>query len=140
MRYLFGEPTAVTAVGTLTHATVAYHFDRGGPAHVTAEGGWIRAEGFEFRMRYRVIFEHAAAEFDLLRDPVLRLVKDGAVEAVELAPGMMGYDGEVRHFVDVIAGRAKPALSIGDAVATTRLLEGERASLERGGMAVEVGG
>jgi hypothetical protein len=46
---------------------------------------------------------------------------------------LSGYDLELRHAVDLVAGReTRPRATIDEAVAVTRLLEAERESLRSG--------
>jgi len=132
IRHLFGDPMEVVSTGSLDHVTSLYRFGPSGPEHVFAEGGWDHARGFGFRMRYVVAFEHGTMDFDLGRDPNLVLSRDGRCETVPLAAGT-GYDGEVRHVLDLILGRAAaPAVTMEDALAVARLLDCERRSLETG--------
>lgn len=128
VRWCFGEPAGVLSTGTQDHVTTLYRF-AGGPAHVVAEGGWDHTPGFAFRMRYVVVFEHATAEYDFSREPRLLLARGGASETVEL-PAHTGYDGEVRHLLAMIArGDRQLVATVDEAVALTRMLERERASL-----------
>ncbi len=129
--HLFGCPEAVCSSGTLAHVSSSFEF-ADIPGLVVAEGGWMTAAGFGFRMRYLVEFERAVADFDLLRDPVLLVHGDGEPEVVALADET-GYDGEVRHAVDLSLGkRIAPIAPLADAAEVTRLLLGERQSLECG--------
>lgn len=131
IRWCFGDPAAVVSTGDIHHLTTLYRYPHG-PRHVVAEGGWDHDPGFEFRMRYIVVFEGATADFDMGRDPQLLLIRDGTAEPVSLEAGA-GYDGELRHFIDLAAGRAtQPLVTLDDALAVTRLLAAERTSLERG--------
>ncbi|MCA9281742.1 MAG: Gfo/Idh/MocA family oxidoreductase [Phycisphaeraceae bacterium] len=143
VRYLFGMPDEVVSVGTRAHVTTMYRYGRGsdGPVHVVAEGGWDNAEGFGFRMRYRVVFEEATAEFDLARSPRLMVSRDGRCEPVETDDTLTGYDGEIRAAVDAVEhGRPSP-VDIRDTVGVTRLLGHELESLESGRVVrVGVGG
>ena len=127
VRFLFGEPREVTSTGSLDHVTSFYRFDKG-PGHVVAEGGWDHTTPWDFRMRYVVVFENATVDYDLTRDPLLVVYKDGEKKVVAVGAGT-GYDGEVRHFVDVTMKGESPAVTMGDAVRTNRLLEAERESL-----------
>lgn len=129
--HLFGPPRAVSSAGTPAH--VASRFDYPDiPGQVAAEGGWMTAPAFPFRMRYLVEFERAVAEFDSLRDPALLVHGGGAPAAVEL-PDRNGYDGEVRHAVDLALGwRVAMVAPLEDALAVTRLILAERASLASG--------
>lgn len=130
--FIFGTPDAVVSTGTLDHVTTLYRYKKG-PAHVMAEGGWDHTGGFPFRMRFIVVFEKATADFDLLREDKLVVVRNGSTEPVALPSGT-GYDGEIRHFLDVVAGQKKRTAlraTLDDAVAVTELLRAERRSLER---------
>lgn len=131
IRWCFGDPSAVVSTGDIHHLTTLYRY-ADGPRHVVAEGGWDHAPGFDFRMRYIVVFDGATADFDMGRDPQLLLIRDGDPERIPLDPGA-GYDGEIRHFIDLATGRTSPPrVTLEDAEAVTRLLAAERASLERG--------
>jgi predicted dehydrogenase len=129
---LLGTPAAVTSVGDTARITTVYHF-ADGPSHVVASGGWMRG-GADFRMRYLAEFEGGTADFDLLRDPPLKRSNAADAtepEAVEVPPGD-GYEGEVRAFLDAIAGGNSPPVTLADADATLAVLEAERRSLETG--------
>jgi len=130
VHHLFGMPASLTSAGTLDHVTTAYRYDDG-LRHVVAEGGWDHAPGFAFRMRYVAVFERATLDFDLGRDDRLLLCADGESTPVPLADHA-GYDGEVRHLLDAIAGRVELAATIADAEAHARLLDAERTSLATG--------
>ncbi|MDP6538656.1 MAG: Gfo/Idh/MocA family oxidoreductase [Planctomycetota bacterium] len=131
VRWCFGDPQAVTSAGTVDHLSTLYHFD-GGPAHVTAEGGWDNAPGWGFRMQATVVFEQATADFDISRAPQLELSGPGGVEAVEVGD-CDGYDGEVRHLLGLIAaGGGDLRVEVDDARALASLLEAERRSLASG--------
>lgn len=138
VRWLFGTPDSVVSTGGVEHLTTLYRFANG-PRHVVAEGGWDQAPGLPFHMTYRVVFEHATADFDFQRDPLLLLVRDGEAEAVELPPGT-GYEAEIRHLLRTIhAGGGELEVTVDEALHLTRLLEAERASCETG-EAVRLGG
>jgi len=130
VRHCFGEPSAVEVVGDRNLASARYAFDDG-PPRVTAEGGWIDAPDFEFRMAYRAVFERGVAEFDSRLDPPLRVAEPSGPVAVELPDGT-GYDGEIDHAIDVVLGRREPAVTMDDAVLTARLLERELEALAEG--------
>jgi len=130
VRWTLGAPARVHAAGSLDHATTLYGYSEGA-AHVAAEGGWDHAAGFPFTMAYTVVFETATADYDSNREPKLRLTRGGKSEAVPLEP-TTGYDGEIRHFADAIAGKADLAATCGQATALVRMLEAERKSLESG--------
>jgi predicted dehydrogenase len=131
VHWLFGAPRSVASTGSIDHVSTLYRYARG-PRHVITEGGWDHAIGFEFRMRYVVVFENATAEFNLMRDPALTLSRDGKRTPVKLEP-ITGYDGEIRHVLDCIrAKKPMPRATLADAVSVTRLLQAERKSIESG--------
>ena len=123
----FGAPGAVDSTGDENYLRTNYQCDLEVP--VTAEGGWLH-EGFAFRMRYVAVFDDATADFDVGRDPPLLLCRAGGATAVDCGP-LTGYDGEIRHLVDALAGGGTPELSLDDAVVTHRVLDAERQSLAR---------
>jgi predicted dehydrogenase len=128
IRWCFGDPSEVVSTGSLDHVTTLYRF-ASGPEHVFAEGGWDHAPGFPFRMRYVVAFEHATADFDLDRAPALVVSRGGAAEPVPDSRET-GYDGEVRHVLDLVLGRAgEPVVTLDDALGAARILDAERQSL-----------
>ena len=131
IRWCWGTPQSVTSTGSIDHLTTLYRF-ASGPAHVAAEGGWDQMPGFEFRMRYVVVFEAGTADWEVGRDPPLLLYRDGSSEAVALPTGT-GYDGQIRHLLDAITlGRTDLDATISEARAVTVLLEAERRSIQTG--------
>jgi predicted dehydrogenase len=130
--HLCGLPESVASTGSLDHVTTLYRYAPGaGPEHAAAEGGWNHAPGFGFRMRYVAVFEQATLDFDFGREPRLELSRDGRASAVPLAADA-GYEGEVRHLLDAVAGRAELRVTVADAEAHARLLDAERESLRSG--------
>jgi predicted dehydrogenase len=131
VRWLFGDPAEVSSTGSLDHVTTLYRY-RNGPAHVVAEGAWDHDAGFQFRMRYIVIFERATADFDFGRTPQLLLVRDSRAEPVEL-PVASAYELQVQHFLGaIVEGRRELRATLDDALGVAGLLEAERASMESG--------
>lgn len=129
IRHLFGDPSSLSSAGNALHVTTLYRF-ASGPDHVVAEGAWDLAEGSGFRMRYLVNFEQATADFDLTRTPPLLLCRNGKSEPIPLST-LGGYDGEVRHLLDVLHGRVDHLrVTLADAEAVARLLRSERRSLQ----------
>ena len=137
IHWCLGMPRAVRSVGYgrdtagIDHVVTQYEYPH--VPMVVAEGGWSMADGFGFQMQYCVNFERATAVFDLSREKPLRLIVRGeAAVDVEL-PGGMGYDHEIRYFVDCIAQGRKPAVvTLEDAVNTLRIIEAERQSVLTG--------
>lgn len=130
VRFCFGAPASVMSTGSSEHVTTLYRFERG-PEHVVAEGGWNHAPGFPFFMGYTVVFERATAVFALGREPVLEVYRDGKSAGIALEP-WTGYDGEVRHVLDVVSGKTKLRATAEEAEDLVRMLEAERRSVERG--------
>jgi predicted dehydrogenase len=137
VRHLFGRPRAVFSrgysktSGETDHLLTHYLFDRG-PALVTAEGGWCLAQGFGFSMRYTVNFERATADFDLGRAQPLVVHQDGRSEAVKLADSI-GYEGEIRYFLDCIARNQRPTVvTAAEAVDGIAMVEAEVRSIAEG--------
>lgn len=128
--WCFGSPRELISAGSLEHITTLYRYP-GGPAHVVAEGGWDHSPGFEFRMGYTVVFEHATLDFDSARKDPLLLSRAGRSEPIALPP-ISGYDAEVRHMLQCIEHGTPLRATVADALAHTRLIEAERASLESG--------
>jgi predicted dehydrogenase len=127
VRHLFGNPIQVDSSGDSEHVTTLYRF-ADGPQHVVAEGGWDHHAPWPFQMRYTVIFERATASFDVQREPKLIVYRADRAEPVEL-PKLTGYDGEIRHVLDLVAGARLPArASAADGYAVARLLEAEQRS------------
>lgn len=132
IRALLGDPLSVVSTGDVNHVTTLYRFAATGPRHVIAEGGWNHSPGFAFRMRYIVIMERATADFEFGRSPELLLCRDGQATAVDL-PSWKGYDGEVRHAVEVVSrGGHRASVNMEDAWATAKVLEAERESAKTG--------
>jgi len=131
VRWLFGEPSEVSSTGSLDHVTTLYRYPAG-PEHVVAEGGWNHDAGFQFRMRYVVVFEHATADFEFGRTPPLLLAHAGRAEAVPIA-ATSAYELQVQHFLGAItSGSRELRASVDDALGVARLLEAERESLASG--------
>ncbi len=129
--HLFGQPQGLHSVGTRSHVSTSFEYT-GIAGQVVAEGGWLTASTFPFRMRYIVEFERAVADFDITRDPTLQLHDNECSKTIEVS-GKSGYDGQIRHMVDLALGqRVTPVAPLQDAEAVTGLILAERASLETG--------
>lgn len=133
VRWCLGEPDGVSTRGHSDHVSTHYHYEAG-PAHVLAEGGWNHAPGFPFTMGYRALFEDATAEYEFRREQPLLLCRDGQAAPVPL-PDLTGYDVQCRALLDALsAGASRPPVTLGEAYATTRLLEREARSCAAGGL------
>ncbi len=134
--WLFGLPDGVSVAGHREHLTAAYHF-ADGPAHVTAEGCWDADPARPFQMGFEVTFEGGTAVWRLGDDEPLVLHRDGASEAVPL-DDTSGYDGEVRHMLELVRGRGRPRARLAEMLSLTRLLAAEGASLDARGERVSL--
>jgi len=132
LRWCFGDPSLVTSRGNRDDVRTVYRISDG-PSEVSARGAWLDDPATPFVMRYVVRFEEAEARFDLDAASPVRVHRGGTSEAVTL-PAATGYEGEVRHFVELVLGRvARPVATLDEAVAVTAILEAEERSLESAG-------
>lgn len=136
IQYCFGLPKAVFSQGYaketthIDHVVTQYMYDD--IPLVVAEGSWAFQPGAPFHMQYTVNFEQATAVFDLAADSVLTLRKDGEATDIELPEGM-GYDHEIRYFLECIAKGEKPAVIHPEsAVTSVRIVEAEVESIRTG--------
>lgn len=129
--WLLGMPARVYSAGHVNHLTTVYHFENPETC-VVAEGGWLSTPGFPFRMRYRVEFEHAVADWDLSRGAdQLRLTTPGGTVSVALEEAS-AYDRQVAAFIDSLLAGTPGVVTLDDAARVTTLLEMEKASLASG--------
>jgi len=136
VQYLFGMPKSVTSIGysrittEIDHVSTSYEYDD--VPMVVAEGGWAMSDGFGFSMRYTVNFEDATAIFDLAGEHPLTLVRKGKSAPVKLPAGM-GYEHEIRYFLECIRKGERPAtVTLGDAANSVKIVEAEVKSIESG--------
>jgi predicted dehydrogenase len=131
VHWLFGAPKSVASTGSIDHITTLYRYPRG-PKHVVAEGGWDHSPGFAFRMKYVVVFERGTAEYDNARQPQLTLTREGRTQPIEIL-AFTGYDGEIRHVLELVGGTHKTArATLGEAALVARCLLAEKKSLATG--------
>lgn len=131
VRWCFGDPAAVFAVGDTSRFTIGYRFE-GEDAPISATGGWMDTPGFQFRMRYRVEFDDAVADFAHDRESPLLLTRGGEARPVPL-PSTTGYEAEVLHFLEAVRdGRRDLRVTMDDALAVAGLLDAEERSLASG--------
>lgn len=130
IRYLFGEPEAVSCRATSSvsvHDTVHSALFYGGTP-ITAIGDWS-LHGVAFQSGYRVNFEKATAVYE--KGILTVYPKDGSKSYPVPLADISGYFGELSYFCDVIEGKHKntknPAAS---AACTIRLIEHMRKSTE----------
>lgn len=126
---LLGAPRSIRSVGSLTHLTTTFDFPSI-PGQVVAEGGWIHAPTFPFRIRFLVEFEHAVVDFDLAREPSTLVHTQSGTTAIDPGP-LSAYEAEIQHAVRLVAAlEPAPRAALHDALLVTRILHAERASIE----------
>ena len=126
--WTFGEPLSLTSSGSVMHVNTTYRYDNVG---ATAEGIWS-VEDVPFEMKYHVELEHAVFDFDVSRTPTLHVTTHGPTSHTTKTADVSAYDVQVAHFLDVVAGRVEPRVTLDDAIRVTRLLERERSMLAGG--------
>jgi len=134
--WCFGKPDSLVTTGSAEQVTTIYRVGGvggSGAPGVVASGGWAQQASFGFRMRYLANFERATVEFDLARGEHPVTISDADGTRPLNVGTMSGYEAEVRHFLEVIAGREAPRATLGDAVVVSGILELERRSLESRG-------
>jgi predicted dehydrogenase len=136
VQHLFGMPKSVSSrgytktSGEIDHLTTQYVYDD--VPLVSAEGGWVLADGYGFTMQYTVNFENATADFDLAREQPLKLSRDGKTESIDAGPGF-GYAAELRYFLDCVSEGKKPTIvTADDGVRSIKIVEAEVASVRSG--------
>jgi len=137
VRFAFGEPTSVAAAGSRRHVHARYGFGSGIVVEggiVEAEGGWMEDPSFAFTMTAEIVCEKATLDFDLMRDPELRVVSaaDGSISTIVAGreyPTGNGYDHEIAALIRAIASGGPAPVTLGDAARTQRLLDREIAAL-----------
>ncbi len=132
VRYLFGEPAAVSCHATdckTRYDIVQTSFQYGGTP-ISANGCWTAGK-IKFAASYKVDFERASVLFE--QGSVTVYPEEG--EPFRVAPGEFnGYAGEIAYFCDVICGKTEnlknPAVS---AARTIRLVETMKESADHNG-------
>jgi len=141
VRYVFGEPQAVFAVGNSGKATrngidmvVATYLYKKPGLVVTAEGGWHADPSYGFTMRYTVVFDQATADFDLGREgKTLLLHKADAKEPeVVQTASTTGWAAEITYFLECIEKGVPPKVTnAADARKSVALTHAELESIKK---------
>jgi len=142
IQFCFGIPKSVTTfgykkvTGEWDHVITRYGYDADGQQNtptIVAEGGWVMAPGFGFRMTYTVNFDNATACYDMANEnPLILYQADQDPQNIEL-PSDMGYDLEIAYFLDCIANNTKPqTVTLEDAANTIKICEAEAQSAVTG--------
>lgn len=138
VQFCFGRPEAVFASGqsrlsgAFDHVVTHYRVASG--ATVTAEGSWLMAQGYGFKMAFTVNFENATADYDSTRG-------EGALKVFGAAPepqtihcaGGDGYVGELAHLIECIERGTPPSVVTGrDGLTAVEICEAEEKSAQTG--------
>lgn len=134
--WLCGMPKAVLSrgykghTGEIDHVFTQYLYDD--VPMVTAEGGWAMADKFPFAMVYTANFERATVTSDSSQQPMLKLFHNGEMTTPETQPGM-GYEHELRYFIDCIKNNRRPTTATArDGAATFKVIQAENESIRSG--------
>lgn len=98
---------------------------------VVAHGAWDLAPAAGFRMKYLATFERATVEFDISADPTVKIHTSEGTTSPTLPTGS-GYDGEIRHFIDVVTKGEQQRATLAEAAGVARLLVAEAESMRTG--------
>jgi predicted dehydrogenase len=136
IHHCFGVPSAVTSSGYAQvsgepdHVSTQYHFSGAdAPAIVTATGAWCYGAGYDFNMRYTVNCERATIVYDMQAADPLVICAEGKRTPVAVDPAM-GYEREIRYFLDRIANNQRPdRVTVEQAAATLCTIFAERDSI-----------
>jgi len=138
INYCFGMPRAVFSQGYkgpsggIDHVATHYIYDQSQSAPlVTAEGTWTMQEGYGFNMSYTANFEKATACYLLDNEETLTLFRSGyEPELIKLDEGM-GYEFEIRSFVDDILSNKRMNINLlKQAAESVAIIEAEMVSIK----------
>jgi len=138
INYCFGMPRAVFSQGYkgpsggIDHVATHYIYDQSqNTPLVTAEGTWTMQEGYGFNMSYTANFEKATACYLLDDEETLTLFQSGyKPEVIKLDEGM-GYEFEIRSFVDDVLNNKRMNLSLlKQAAESVAIIEAEMVSIK----------
>ena len=137
INYCFGMPKAVFSQGYkgpsggVDHVATHYIYDQSKNAPlVTAEGTWTMQEGYGFNMSYTANFEKATACYLLDDEETLTLFRSSyEPEIIKLDEGM-GYEFEIRSFVDeILRGEKSDMTLLNQAAKSIAIIEAEQVSI-----------
>jgi predicted dehydrogenase len=138
INYCFGMPRAVFSQGYkgpsggIDHVATHYIYDQSQNSPlVTAEGTWTMQEGYGFNMSYTANFEKATACYLLDDEETLRLFRSGyETEIIKLVEGM-GYEFEIRSFVDdILSNKTININLLKQAAESVAIIEAEMVSIK----------
>ena len=135
VQYLFGMPDSVLTravkgpSGGYDHAVTQYIYDD--QKVITAEGGWMMANSFDFQMSFNVVLEKATICYDCTKTPTFKLCPntgDGFTPEIESGDG---YFLELKHFVKAISGQSVPeVITPQQSSQSVKLIEAEKKSAD----------
>ncbi|WP_416652239.1 Gfo/Idh/MocA family protein [Candidatus Pseudothioglobus sp. Uisw_086] len=138
INYCFGLPVAVFSQGYkgpssgIDHVVTNYIFDKKkfSPL-VSSEGSWTMQDGYGFDMSYTANFENGTATYLLDEKETLKFFRSGSEpQTIDLKEGM-GYEFEIRAFVDeILSGKASNLGLLKQAAETIAIIEAEKISIE----------
>ena len=138
INYCFGMPSAVFSQGYkgpsggIDHVVTNYIYDQSMNASlVSAEGSWTMQDGYGFNMSYTANFENGTACYLLDSEETLKLFRSGhQSEVIELKEGM-GYEFEIRSFVDeILSGKESNLVLLNQAAESIAIIEAEQLSIK----------
>ncbi len=138
VRFLFGEPEAVSAISYDTFvrwAVVNSRFIYGDERIIVADASWDEAKSTKFSMSYRVRFEQATVKLE--GGKITVYPESGSPYTPEL-PGKDRMAEQLRTFATAILGGGNTVNPPESAMLTVRLVEKLRESADSGGAVVPV--
>ena len=138
VNYCLGLPEAVFSQGYkgpsggIDHIATHYIYNQSDLSPlVSSEGSWTMQEGYGFNMSYTANFENGTLSYLLEQDETLKLFRSGSEpESINLKEGM-GYEFEIRTFVDeILLGNSTNLDLLRQASETVAIIEAEKTSIE----------
>ena len=138
VNYCLGLPEAVFSQGYkgpsggIDHIATHYIYNQSDLSPlVSSEGSWTMQEGYGFNMSYTANFENGTLSYLLEQDETLKLFRSGSEpESINLKEGM-GYEFEIRTFVDeILSGNSTNLDLLKQASETVAIIEAEKTSIE----------
>ena len=138
INYCLGLPDAVFSQGYvgpsggIDHIVTNYIYKKSGSSTlVSSEGTWTMQEGYGFNMSYTANFENGTLSYLLDDDETLKLFRAGELpESIKLKEGM-GYEFEIRTFIDeILSGNKTNFELLKQAAETIKIIEAEKKSID----------
>ena len=138
VNYCLGLPEAVFSQGYkgpsggIDHIATHYIYNQSDLSPlVSSEGSWTMQEGYGFNMSYTANFENGTLSYLLEQDETLKLFRSGSEpESINLKEGI-GYEFEIRTFVDeIMAGNSTNLDLLRQASESVAIIEAEKTSIE----------